>query len=81
VVLPVSVLYRSHADWIALQDVINSSAQIRSAQLIALSRSGAMMYLSYGGDLERLRNELAFKGVSLREDEALGMILTRSRSF
>jgi len=81
VVLPVSVLYSSHADWIALQDVINGSAQIRSAQLIALSKSGAMMSLSYGGDLERLRNELAFKGASLREDEVLGMILTRSRSF
>lgn len=81
VVLPVSVLYRSHADWTALQDVINGSAQIRSAQLIALSKSGALMSLHYGGDLERLRNELAFKGVSLRQDAALGMILTRSRAF
>jgi len=81
VILPVSVLYRTHADWVELQDVINSSAQIRSAQLIALSKSGAMMSLSYGGDLERLRHELAFKGVSLRHDEALGMVLARSRTF
>ncbi len=81
VVLPVSVLYRTHADWILLQDVINGAAQIRSAQLIALSKSGALMSLQYGGDLERLRNELAFKGVSLREDAALGMVLTRSKAF
>ncbi|MBL4854699.1 MAG: DUF2066 domain-containing protein [Robiginitomaculum sp.] len=81
ITLPVSILYRTHADWIELQDVINGSAQIRSAQLIALSKSGAMMYLSYGGDMERLRNELAFKGVSLRKDEALGMVLTRTGTF
>ncbi len=81
VVLSASVLYRSHGDWIVLQDVINSSAQIRSAQLIALSKSGALMSLSYGGNLERLRNELAFKGVSMRVDEVLGMVLTRSRAF
>ena len=79
--MTVSVLYRSHADWIALQDAINGSAQIRAAQLIALSKSGALMSLRYSGDLERLRNELAFKGVDLREDAALGMILTRSRAF
>ncbi|MCF6275442.1 MAG: hypothetical protein L3J05_06735, partial [Robiginitomaculum sp.] len=78
VVMPVSVLYRSHADWAALQDVINGSAQIRSAQLQAVSKSGALMSLYYGGDIERLRNELAFKGVSLRQDENIGMVLTRT---
>ena len=78
VILPVSILYRSHAEWVGLKDVINGSAQIRSAQLEAVSKSGALMSLYYGGDIDRLRNELAFKGVSLREDEELGMVLTRT---
>ncbi len=78
VILPVSILYRSHAEWINLKDVINGSAQIRSAQLEAVSKNGALMSLYYGGDIERLRNELAFKGVSLRQDENLGTVLTRT---
>lgn len=78
VILPVSILYRTHDEWISLKDIINGSAQIRSAQLEAVSKSGALMSLYYGGDIERLRNELAFKGVSLREDEFLGMVMTRT---
>lgn len=78
VILPVSILYRSQAEWIGLKDVINGSEQIRSAQLEAVSKTGALMLLYYGGDIDRLRNELAFKGVSLREDEKLGMVLTRT---
>jgi len=78
VILPVSVLYRTHTEWVGLKDIINGSAQIRSAQLEAVSKSGALMSLHYGGDIERLRNELAFKGVSLREDDQLGMVLTRT---
>lgn len=81
VILPVSVLYRSQAEWLQLQDVINGSAQIRSARLEALSKSGALMALTYGGDLERLRNELSFKGVSLQQDQKLGMILSRTGGF
>ncbi len=78
VVLPISILYRTHAEWISLKDIINGAAQIKSAQLEAVSKSGAMMSLHYSGDIERLRNELSFKGVTLREDEFLGMVLTRS---
>ena len=81
VVLPVSILYRSQAEWQQLQSVINGSAQIRSARLEALSKSGAMMALTYGGDLERLRNELSFKGVSLKQDAKLGMVLFRTGAF
>ena len=81
VVLPVSVLYRTQAEWMQLQDVINGSAQIRSARLEALSKSGALMALTYGGDLERLRNELSFKGVSLKQDQRLGMVLSRTGAF
>jgi len=81
VILPVSVLYRSHAEWQQLQDVINGSAQIRSARLEAISKRGTLMTLTYGGDMERLRNELAYKGVSLKQDEKLGMVLSRTGAF
>lgn len=77
-VLPVTILYNSLAEWQKLQDIINNSAQIRAARLEAISRRGALMRLSYGGDLERLKTELAFKGLHLSRDEHLGMVLRRS---
>lgn len=77
--ITVSVLYRSHQEWQDLQDAINGSAQIQGARLDALSKDGALMTLTYGGDMNRLSNELAFKGVDVREDRELGVILTRSR--
>ena len=80
-ILSVSVLYNSHSEWQQLQDVINGSAQIHSARLDAFSKTGALMSFTYGGNFERLRNELAFKGVSLRTDDKLGMILTRAGAF
>lgn len=81
VVMDVSILYRSQFEWQQLQDIINGSAQIRSAQLIALSKRGALMSLTYGGDIERLRNELSFKGVKIERDEKLGMVLYRTGAF
>lgn len=77
--MTVSVLYRTHEDWLRLQDAINGSAQIQGARLDALSKEGALMTLSYGGDMERLRNELAFKGVDVSQDPELGVVLSRSR--
>jgi len=74
----VSVLYDNHASWIALQDAINTSAQISGARLDALSRDGALMTISYGGDLNRLANELRFKGVLVERDPELGLVFRRS---
>ena len=71
--LPVSVLFSSQSDWLSLQDVIDDSAQIQSARLDAISKDGALMTLSYGGDLARLATELSFKGVTLKEDPELGV--------
>ncbi len=79
--ITVSVLYRSLRDWQNLQDAINGSAQIQDARLDALSKDGALMTLTYGGDFERLRNELAFKGVEVRRDPAMGVVMTRSGRF
>jgi hypothetical protein len=74
----VSVLYTSHADWIALQDAINTAAQIKGARLDALSKDGALMTISYGGDIDRLANELRFKGVRVEQDPRLGLVFRRS---
>ncbi|HHL42950.1 MAG TPA: DUF2066 domain-containing protein [Hellea balneolensis] len=81
VILPVSVLYRNHAEWINLQNLINDTAQIRSASLQAISKTGAMMNLVYGGDFDRMKNELAYKGVEIRQDENLGTVLFKSGAF
>lgn len=77
----VSILYGSHEDWQWLQGVINNSAQIQGARLDALSKDGALMSLTYGGDMERLKNELSYKGVELRQDPRLGTIIFRKGRF
>ena len=74
----VSVLYNSHSDWITLQDAINTSAQIKGARLDALSKDGALMTISYGGDIDRLANELRFKGVRVEQDPNIGLVFRRS---
>ncbi len=79
--IPVSILYRSHSEWLQLKEAINGSAQIQDARLDALSKDGALMTIKYGGDMGRLRNELAFKGVDVREDAALGVVLARTGHF
>lgn len=77
----ISVLYSSHNDWLWLQNVINNSAQIQGARLDALSKDGALMSLTYGGDMERLRNELSYKGVELRQDPQIGTVLFRKGRY
>lgn len=77
----VSVLYRDHLEWQILQNVINDSAQIHDARLDGLSKDGALMTLTYGGNLARLRTELAFKGVEIRNHPQLGVILLKSGQF
>jgi len=79
--MPVSILYSSHSEWLRLKEAINGSAQIQDARLDALSKDGALMTITYGGDMNRLRNELAFKGVDVREDPNLGVVLGRTGRF
>ena len=76
--LPVSILFNSHQDWRMLQDVIDDSAQIQSAQLTALSKDGALMILSYSGNIAKLTQELSYKGVGLKQDPKLGVVIGRS---
>lgn len=73
--MEISVLYKSHADWQRMQNVINTSAQISDARLDALSKDGALMTITYGGDISRLANELSYKGVAFEQTEALGAVI------
>ena len=73
--MEVSVLYRNHSEWQRLQNVINTSAQISDARLDALSKDGALMTITYGGDIGRLANELSFKGVTFEQSEAFGPVI------
>jgi len=79
--MAVSVLYDGHGEWLRLKEAINGSAQIQDARLDALSKDGALMTITYGGDITRLRNELAFKGVDVRNDPSLGVVLARTGRF
>ena len=79
--MPISILYDSQSEWLRLKEAINGSAQIQDARLDALSKDGALMTITYGGDIGRLRNELAFKGVDVREHPSLGVVLGRTGRF
>ena len=79
--MPISILYDSQSEWLRLKEAINGSAQIQDARLDALSKDGALMTITYGGDMNRLRNELAFKGVDVRQDPKLGVVLGRTGRF
>lgn len=76
--MAVSVLYSSLEDWQALKAAIDGSAQIQDARLDAMSKDGALMTLTYAGNMDRLKRELAYKGVDIREDREMGIVLTRS---
>lgn len=73
----VSVLYDNHSEWLSLQQAINTSAQIKDARLDALSGDGALMTITYGGDMGRLQAELRYKGVDVRNDPKLGLVFAR----
>lgn len=79
--MPISILYDSHSEWLRLKEAINGSAQIQDARLDALSKDGALMTITYGGDINRLRNELAFKGVDVRQDPTIGVVFGRTGRF
>jgi len=79
--MPISILYDSQSEWLRLKEAINGSAQIQDARLDALSKDGALMTITYGGNIGRLRNELSFKGVDVREHPSLGVVLGRTGRF
>jgi len=79
--IPISILYDTHSEWLRLKDAINGSAQIQDARLDALSKDGALMTITYGGDISRLRTELAGKGVDVRQDPELGTVFGRTGRF
>ncbi|MDA8708858.1 DUF2066 domain-containing protein [Hellea sp.] len=79
--MPILILYDNHGEWLRLKEAINDTAQIQDARIDALSKDGALMTITYGGDISRLRNELSFKGVDIREDPKMGVVLGRTGRF
>lgn len=77
--LEVTVLYRGIRDWHALQDAVAGASLVADARLDALSRTGAVMTLSYRGDLAQVRSELRSRGAWLEETEDLGWTVRSAR--
>lgn len=77
----VSILYESHSEWQRLQRAINTSSQIKDARLDGISKDGALMTVTYGGDMSRLTSELRGKGVDVRQDPDIGLVFARAGRF
>lgn len=77
--LQITVLHRNIQDWRALQTAIAGASLVNNAQLDALSVDGAVMTLTYRGDLNQLANELNARGAQLVEYEDLGWTVQSGR--
>lgn len=77
--LEVTVLYRGIRDWHGLQNAVAGASLVSNARLDALSRTGAMMTLSYRGDMAQLRSELRSRGAYLEETADLGWTVRSTR--
>jgi hypothetical protein len=73
----VTVLFGSMNEWQRLQNAISGAARIRNTRLDALSKTGALMSLTYVGDQGSLASELQGKGVTLQSHPQLGLVITR----
>ena len=73
----VTVLYSSLNEWQRLQRAIAGSARIRDTQLTALSKTGALMSITYVGDQASLARELSGKGASFQSHPQYGFVITR----
>ena len=70
--LDVTVLFNSLREWKSLQSAVAGASLVQNARLDALSRSGAAMTLTYRGDREQVRAELAARGAIFAEEPGLG---------
>ena len=73
---PLTVLYSSHQEWLNIRNIMNNASNIETARLDALARDGALMTLTYSGELSGLARELSFKGLTLEQDPTTGLILS-----
>lgn len=77
--LQITVLHRNIRDWRTLQTAIAGASLISDARLDALSVQGAVMTLSYRGDVLQLANELEARGARLVEYDDLGWTVQSGR--
>ena len=73
--MQVTVLYDSLLQWQRLQRAIQGAARVRGAELEAMSRTGALMTLTFVGDRAELARELRGKGADLVEHPQLGTVV------
>lgn len=77
--LEVTLLYGGIQDWHALQTAVAGASLVSNARLDALSRTGAVMMLSYRGGLDQVRSELRSRGARLEETTDMGWTVRRAR--
>lgn len=77
--LEVTLLYGGIREWHALQTAVAGASLVSDARLDALSRTGAVMTLSYRGDLDQVRSELRSRGARLEQVPDLGWTVRASR--
>lgn len=77
--LEVTLLYSGIRDWQALQTAVAGASLVSSARLDALSPTGAVMTLTYRGDLTQVGSELRSRGARLEEEGDLGWTVRRTR--
>lgn len=77
--LPVTALFSNAGEWVHLQNTLKNMAGVESSRLVALSNHGVSLVIGYKGDVLRLRDELAYKGITLKSDDKFGMVLEMSR--
>lgn len=75
----VTVLYAGLGEWRAMQEILAGASLVEAARLDAMSRDGALMTLSYRGEQEQLRLELAERGAALEEHPGLGWVVRSTR--
>jgi hypothetical protein len=71
----VTVIYGGLAEWQALQGALTGTSLVTDARLDAISRDGALMTVSYRGELEQLMSELSERGAALEEHPGLGWVV------
>ena len=71
----VTVLYDALPEWERLQSMVTGASLVRDARLEAVSRDGALMTLTYRGELTQLVAELAERGAALEEHPGLGWVV------
>ncbi len=70
-------LFGGLPEWRDLQRSVTGASLVQNARLDAVSRTGAVMTVSYRGETEQLARELGQRGARLEQDDELGWTVRR----